>query len=319
MDLNAVALFTRIVEYRSFSKTSQKTGVPSSSISRKISDLEAHLNVQLLERTTRTLRLTEEGRIFYEKIQPAVHALDSARLELLDNKLQNMGTLRLSVPTGLEESLVMPLLTAFQKNHPDICLKVLATGNNLKFVEDGIDIALRVGELKNSNNIAHTLLEYQHILVASPLYLQQNGIPKKPAELHSHKLICATNWHDDAQWKFIDNKIQFTLNVNESLSLNHYSAIQLAAENDLGIAELPSVNCVDAIKQGRLIPLLTNWKLNIYGQENLKFSIIYTANRYNSVLIKNFKNFCIQHFKQLSDEQKYAIFNDLPQTDSTHK
>ncbi len=306
MDLNAVALFAKVVECRSFSKAAEKTGVSTSSISRKVSELEAGLNIQLLERTTRKLRLTEEGRIFYAKIQPAIHSLDFARLDLLDNKSETKGTLRLSVPTGLEQSLIIPLLADFQNNHPDICLKVLATATNLKFVEDGIDIALRVGELKDSHNIAHTLLEYNHLLVASPEYIKSNGRPTEPAALAEHQLICATNWHDDTQWKFSSHHNIYTLEVRESLSLNHYAAIQLAAEKGMGIAELPSVNCAEAIQQGRLIQVLADWQLIIYGQEKLKLSIIYTANRYNSILIKSFKNYCINYFNDISKKNNMA-------------
>jgi DNA-binding transcriptional LysR family regulator len=301
MDLNAVAIFIGVIECRSFSKASEKTGVSTSSISRKVSELEASLNIQLIERTTRTLRLTEAGRIFYEKILPAVHAIESARLETLDNKQEVRGSLRISVPIGLEQSLIIPLLADFQKQYPEICLKVLASSTNLKFVEDGIDVALRVGELKNSQTIAHTLLEYSHILVASPKYLEHNSVPTHPAELSNHKIICATNWHDDNQWHFVNKKTSFTLDLRESLSLNHYAAIQLAVEKHMGIAELPAVNCIEAIKHNRLIRIMPDWRLSVFEQDILKLSIIYTANRYNSQIIKNFKIFCIKHFKE-----KYA-------------
>ncbi len=297
MDLNAAALFVKVVECKSFSKAADKTGVSTSSISRKVSELEASLNIQLLERTTRTLRLTDQGRIFYEKVHPAVYMLDSAKLELLDNKLETKGTLRITVPAGLEESLIIPLLAEFQKIYPDVCLKVIASGANLKFVEDGIDIALRVGELKDSHTIAHTLLEYHHILVASPLYIKSNKNPAQPAELADHKLICGTNWHNDTQWVFSKGKNKFTLEVNEALSLNHYAAIQLAAEKGMGIAELPMVNCAEAIEQGRLVPVMPAWRISVYGAETLKLSIIYTSNRYNSKLITSFKNFCLAYFR----------------------
>jgi len=300
MDLNAVALFCKVVECKSFSKASLNTGVSTSSISRKVSELEASLDIQLLERTTRKLRLTEPGRVFYEKAQPAVQTFSSAKKALLDSRGEMAGTLRLSVPTGLEESLIIPLLAEFRQQHPNVCLKVLTTSTNLKFVEDGIDIALRLGELKDSHHIAHTLLEYNHILVASPDYIKNNTMPEKPDELINHKLICATNWHDDTQWKFHKQQQKFTLNVNESLSFNHYAAIQLAAEKNMGIAELPSINCIKAIKQKSLIRVLADWNLIIYEQEKLRLSIIYTANRYNSKLIKSFTHFCRNYFNDFN-------------------
>lgn len=298
MDLNALALFSKIIECNSFSAAAKKTGVSTSSISRKISQLEASLNIQLIERTTRKLRLTEKGRIFFENIQPAIQALNSARLDLLDNNMESSGTLRLSVPNGLEESVVIPLLSGFQHAYPDICLKVLATSTHLKFVEDGIDIALRVGELQDCSLIAHSLLHYEHILVASPEYAAQHRLPCTPAELSQHKIICATNWHNDAQWFFNKNQQTYVFDINESLSLNHYAAILSAAEKSMGIAELPSINCKQAIDQGRLIGVLPDYSLRVYDEKNLKLSIVYTANRYNSRLIKIFKHYCLDHFNK---------------------
>ncbi|VAW64599.1 Transcriptional regulator, LysR family [hydrothermal vent metagenome] len=298
MDLNAIELFLRVVECNSFSAAAEKTGVSTSSVSRKISELEASLNIQLLERTTRKLRLTEKGRIFFEQTHPAMQTLSAARLNLQDDSHETAGTLRISVPSGLEESLIIPFLADFQTQYPEVCLKVLATGSNLKFVEDGIDLALRVGELQDSCHIAHTLLEYTHILVASPEYIKLNTALKTPEDLTQHKTICATNWHNDARWFFTKNHRVSVFELNESLSLNHYAAMQLAAEKNMGIAELPSVNCKLAIEQGSLIPVLSNYSLRVYNQEKLKLSIIYSANRYNSLLIKIFKNFCIEYFKK---------------------
>lgn len=298
MDLNAIALFAKVIECNSFTEASLKTGVPTSSISRKISELEASLNIQLLERTTRKLRLTDKGRIFYEKIHPAVNDLNSARLNLVDSNVADRGTLRLSVPPGIEESLIIPLFAAFQKDNPGVSLKVLVSGPNLNFIEDGIDIALRIGELKDSNHIAFTLIEYHHVLVASPGYIKTSGTPLAPLQLADHRVICATNWHNDKQWIFNKSNKKVIVDINESLSLNHYAAIQLACEKSMGIAELPSVNVIHAVEQGRLVRVLPDWMLTVYDQEKLKLSIIYTSNRYNSAIIKNFKNFCLHYFNR---------------------
>jgi len=297
-DFNAMALFACVVECKSFSKASIKSGVPTSSISRKVSELEKSLNIQLLERTTRTLRLTEKGRAFYEKIKPAICLLNDARIDLKDRNESDDGVLRISVPPGLEESLIIPCLSEFKKNNPNVVLKVIVTAANLKFVEDGIDVALRVGDLKDSNCIAHCLIEYQHVLVASPAYLKNKRTPVKPGDLSDQQIICATNWHDDAQWVFVKNNKKTVIDINESLSLNHYAAIKLAAENGLGIAELPLVNCQKEIQQRNLIQVLPKYVLSVYDQSTIKLSIVYTANRYNSVLIKNFKNFCVNYFNK---------------------
>ncbi len=299
MDLNSMYLFVQVVEYKSFTVASGKTGVPTSTISRKISDLESNLGVQLLERTTRQLRLTEKGRIFYENIQPSVSTLNAARQNLVDTEAIDSGTLRITVPPGLEKSIIMPLLQKFKQSYPNIRLKVQFTGAQLKFIEDGIDVALRVGELSDSSLIAIPLLEYDHILVASPDYIRSNGQPADPSALSNHQLICGTNWHDTKQWKFVKQQQKITIDLNESLSLNHYIAIQLAIESGMGIGELPSINCRNDLEQNKLVRVLPEWRLDLFNltkTEKLKLSVVYTANRYNSELIKTFKNFCVQHF-----------------------
>ncbi|VAW55861.1 Transcriptional regulator, LysR family [hydrothermal vent metagenome] len=298
MDLNAVLLLSSVIEQKSFSKASNITGVPTSTISRKISQLEKDLNIQLLERTTRKLRLTEKGRVFYEQTQPAINILLAAQQNAADKETEISGTLRLSIPPGLEKSLILPLLFNFKKEYPQICLKVIATGNNLKFVEDGIDVALRLGKLADSNNIAHTLIEYEHILVASPDYIKQYGMPLEPTDLPNHRLICATNWLNDTRWRFLKKDKMVSIDIKESISLNHYVAMQLATEKGMGICELPSVNCIDALQNKKLVSVLSTWNLSVYGENKLGLSIVYTSNRYNSAVIKNFKNFCINYFKQ---------------------
>ena len=300
MDLNSVLLLTKVIEQKSFSKASKITGVPTSTISRKISQLEENLNVQLLERTTRKLRLTEKGRAFYEQTKPAISTLLSAQQKIEDQETDTLGTLRLSVPPGLEKSLVLPLLYKFKKENPHVCLKVMVTPNNLRFVEDGIDVAFRLGELKDSNNIAHTLIEYEHILVASTRYIEHHGLPTNPRELSSHHLISGTNWLNDNQWSFFKDDETITLDIKESISFNHYEVMQLATEKGMGICELPSVNCLNELKNQSLVRVLPAWKLDIYGKHKLCLSIVYTSNRYNSAIIRNFKSFSVNYFRNIS-------------------
>ena len=297
MDLNAVFLLTKIIEQGSFSQASKITGVSTSSLSRKIAKLESTLGIQLLERTTRKLRLTEQGRIFYEQTQPAMYSLLLAQQSLIDSQNNISGTLRLSIPPGLEESIIIPLLAEFKKKNPDVKIKVLTTDRQLRFVEDGIDVAFRLGKLVDSNHIAHTLIEYEHILVATPNYLELADSIQHPSDLDNHKLICASNWMEDSHWILKKEGLSHQVNINESISINHYASIKLAILKHMGIAELPLVNCLNELKNEQLIQILPDWQLNIYGRDKLRLSIVYTSNRYNSIIIKNFKEFCLSYFK----------------------
>ena len=208
MDFNAVALFVKVVQYGSFSETARRTNIPVATVSRRIQALEKTLGVRLLERSTRRLRLTDAGTSFWQFANQGVEAFETGLATLDRNQIDLSGRLRLSLPPGF-----MPwrqLLRAFQTRYPKVTVDVLVTERRVDLIEDGIDVALRIGDRKHQHIISQKLGEYRHLLVASPSLLQKYQMPQSPKQLL--KMPCAS-WKsadDAAVWRLGEDSIQIT-------------------------------------------------------------------------------------------------------------
>lgn len=295
LDLNAMALFVRVVEHKSFSEASKRLGVPISTVSRKVSELEKALGARLLERSTRKLRLTELGRDYYEYCRRGLEELETGTLMIHDRQAEVSGILRLSVPPSLADTLVVPLVCAFQAAYPKTSVKILVTERKVDLIEDGVDIALRVGELEDSRLVARPLLKYRHILVASPGYLQSHGTPRHPDDLSEQRLITFAGWYDPVIWELIRDRKTHKVRVAGVLALNDHAGGQYAAEAGQGIAAIPAIICGNALKQGRLVEVLPNWRF-----APTVLSAVYPSNRNISRIVRLFKDFCVEHIEELA-------------------
>lgn len=295
VDLNAVAMFVRVVECGSFSEAAARLGTPLSTVSRKISELEESLHVRLLERSTRRLRVTEFGQEYYESSRRGLEELQAGAAKLHDRQSQIAGTLRMSVPPNLDDVLVVPLVCAFQTSYPEVKVKIFVTDRHVDLIEDGVDLALRVGKLADSNLIARCLLVYRHMLVASPKYLATHGTPKHPEELSQHRLLGFAGWNKRVVWELTNKRKTHTLNVDGVLTTNEITGIQYAAEVGQGIADIPSLICGAALKSKRLIEILPRWRF-----QPTQLSLVHVGNRNVSRIVGLFKTFCVEHIQQLA-------------------
>jgi len=287
-----MALFVRVVENKSFSETAKRVGIPISTVSRKISELEKSLKIRLLERSTRKLRLTEIGQEYYEYCRRGLEEFETGTLMINDKQSEVSGTLRLSAPPNLAQALIAPIVCAFQTKYPKVNTKILISERNLDLIEDGVDVALRVGELKDSNLVAQEIIQYKHILVSSHDYLHTSQKLEHPKDLLNHRIVTFSEWYAPTTWKLTNTKKTEKITMNSSLSINDYSGIIYAVEKGRGIAEIPSIICQPLIQSGRIVEILPNWHL-----PNTKLSIVYPSNRNISRMVKLFIDFCILHIK----------------------
>lgn len=294
IDRNAMALFVKVVENHSFSKTAQRENVPVSTVSRKISELEKTLGVRLLERSTRQLRMTEMGQAYYEHCRRGVDEFEAANLLINDRQREVSGTLRLSVPPNLSGVLVVPLVTGFQALYPNVVIRVLVTDRYVHLIEDGIDLALRVGELDDSNLVARRLLRYRHLLVASPDYLEKTGHPQHPQELHDHPLIAFSLWFEETAWSLSNGKKREKVLVKPRLSINDFNGVQQAILDGLGIGEIPSILCGELLEAGRLVEVIPDWHF-----EPVSLSAVYSTRVNLARVVRLFKDFCVEHIDEL--------------------
>jgi len=297
-----MALFVKVVESQSFSEASAKTGVAISTVSRRITQLEAALGVRLLERSTRELRLTVLGKDYFHYCKRAMDELNAANLMLKESQDDVSGILRISVPPSLDKCLVLPLVTKFQMHYPNTRVKIWVTDRKLNFIQDGVDLALRVGHLEDSRMIARQLTVYRHILVAAPSYLQSIEPPIHPAELGKHRLISYGDCFSETTWTFTQNEQCENITFDHALSMNDFHGIQIAVEAGLGISELPSIMCRQALKKGKLVEVLPGWKFGYSPNTEFPLSAVYPSNRNLSRLVTTFKDFCVENIEEILNE-----------------
>jgi DNA-binding transcriptional LysR family regulator len=301
MDLNSLVVFAKVVEANSFSEAARRLKMPISTVSRRVAELEDQLGIRLLERSTRNLRLTELGAEVLE------HAIRSAELSdavenIVSNRLANVsGTLRLSAPPSISDTLLTPLVSAFQASYPDVRVQILVTDRWVDHIAEGVDMVLRLGALKDSSLVARRLLTYRHLLVASPGYLEGCKPPEKPADLLNHRLLAFSHWRPDRSWSFIhrNGKDRETLAFQPFLAMNDYSGLAPALLAGGGIGDLPPVVQPDLVRQGRLVEVMPDWRFRTFD-----LSLVHLGNRHISKPCRLFKEFATQ--------MAPTLFPDLP-------
>ena len=299
IDKNAMALYVKVVENNSFSRAAEREGIPVSTISRKISELEKALGTRLLERSTRRLRMTEIGQDYYQRCRRGLEEFETANLMVKDQQAQVSGRLRLSVPPSISDVLVIPLIEDFQALYPNAIVNCLVTDRHVNHIEDGIDISLRVGDLKDSSLVARRLLRYRSVLVASPKYLERAGTPSHPNELPLHGLVAFSRWEPAVTWVLENNGEKHKVNVQPRIAINDYAGVQSAVINSLGISEIPSIICGPAIQDGRLVEIMPEWQFS-----PVTLSAVYPSNRNLSRLVRLFKDFCAERIEALVPHAK---------------
>jgi DNA-binding transcriptional LysR family regulator len=290
-DLNALAVFAKVVEAGSFSEAARRLKMPISTVSRRVAELEDQLGVRLIERSTRSLRLTELGAEVLE------HAIRSAELSeavesIVSNRLSDVsGTLRLSSMPSVSDTLTTPLVTAFQASYPNVRFQILVTERMVDLIADGIDLAFRLGPLKDSSLVARRILTYRHQLVASPSYLKDRELPRKPEDLLSHRLLTFSYWKPENSWTFVHKNGQDkeTLTFQPHLSMNDFAGLAPALVAGAGIGDLPPVVQPSLIEEGRLVEVMPDWRFRTYD-----LSLVHVANRHLSKPCRLFKEFAVK-------------------------
>jgi DNA-binding transcriptional LysR family regulator len=290
-DLNSLTVFAKVVEAGSFSEAARRLKMPISTVSRRIAELENELGVRLLERSTRNLRLTELGAEILE------HAARSADLsEAVDNIVSNRladvsGTLRLSAPPSISDSLLTPLVTAFQASYPNVRVQILVTNRFVDHIAEGMDLVIRLGALKDSSLIARRILTYRHQLVASPAYLESCKPPQSPQDLHEHRLLAFWYWKPESRWTFVhkNGKDKETLTFEPRLAMNDFTGLAPALLAGAGIGELPPVVQPDLVRSGRLVEVMPDWRFPTFD-----LSLVHLGNRHISKPCRLFKEFATQ-------------------------
>lgn len=244
--------FVAVAESRGFSSAARQLGCSTSHVSRQIARLEERIGCVLLARSTRSVSLTENGIAYYQQSKDLVVGLQQANEQINQQQFHLNGTLRVSAAGGFAEHFVAPALMEFAHQHPELNVDMDFNSRIVNFVEDGVDFAIRYGELADSSLVARKLVNRPMMAAASLSYLQNNGEPKHPSHLKNHNCIVSNN----DVWRFDHEAGQDNIKVKGRWRSNNANAVIEACESGLGIAYMPKSTFRHAIENGRLVPIL---------------------------------------------------------------
>jgi DNA-binding transcriptional LysR family regulator len=283
IDLNDIVVFASVVEAGSFTAAARLLAMPKTTVSRRIAALEREVGVRLLQRTTRSLNLTDAGRLYYEQSSQGLRTIEEANLRLAEARAEPSGTIRISAPVGFGGHFLIRAVVDFLAMYPKTNVELRLTDDRLNLVEDGIDLAFRTGILQDSTLIARKLGSTHRLLCASPDYLARHGVPESPADLTRHQCVIAGPSASGAHWVLDGPSGQETVVVAGRFAANEMQAVVAAALAGFGIAQLPQAIAEGLIKEGRLQRVLRDYTTPAGG-----LYVLYPSSRHLSPLVKAF-------------------------------
>ncbi len=290
--LEDMQLFVTVVERGSFTAAADLLGLSKQFISRRLMQLEARLGVRLINRSTRRLDITPVGQAYYERVTRILADVEEAEQVISHQRTTPRGTLRLSAPMSFGTLYLGSLLPAFLMRYPDISIELELSDRRVDMLEEGFDMAIRIGSLQDSTLIARPLGASEMITCCSPDYLQTQGAPQTPEELSSHE--CLLYGHGrQAEWLYQRSGSPARISVRGRYRVNNGELLRDAAMAGLGITLLPSFIVGPELRTGRLIRLLDKFQppaLNIYA--------LYPQHRQISLLIRVFSDYLHETLSQ---------------------
>ncbi|CCK74924.1 MAG: LysR family transcriptional regulator [Oleispira antarctica] len=264
-ELKRMGVFTRVVETKSFSEAARQLGIAKSAVSKQIAQLEKEVGVRLLNRTTRSLSLTEAGEILYRHSAEIVNRTKVALSELREYQNQPTGTLRIASPVSYGTQHLVPVIKEIRAIYPLLKIDLLLEDRIINMVDEGVDLAIRIGWLQESNLVAKKICETPVIVFASPEYLAQKGIPKTPQDLQQHDWISLSLLSSPLKWQFKKKGKEYSVQVHSHLKSNSVAAVIALAKSGQGISALSKFAMQDDMERGLLQPLLTDYELEPTG------------------------------------------------------
>ena len=260
--LRAMRVFLRVAELRSLTAASQDLGYARGAASAIVKELEAHLGVQLLERTTRKLRLTEEGQHYAERARAILADVASLEEDVGRAERAARGLLRVQMPPGLARRIVAPALRRFADAYPEVTLEILSRNAVPDFVTDRLDAAVFVGDLPDSSLIARPVGRIPSLTVAAPAYLARAGTPAHPGDLARHRAITilSSATGQPVPWRFRRGDESSAFVPTGPVAFEGSDAAVSAAVAGLGLVQLGSYLVYDEVRSGALVPVLTDWR-----------------------------------------------------------
>lgn len=282
-------MFVAVVEKQSMTAAANKLGVSSGQASKLVSRLEQDLGVQLLHRTTRSVLPTEAGRAYFERIKSLLEDMDELDAAVRSVSGTPRGRLVMSVPMTFGTEVLAPLFAEFAELYPMIELDVSFSDRVVNLVDEGFDLALRIGTLKDSTLVARKLCSIRLVTTAAPAYLDARGVPSRPEDIEGHTCILDSNFTDAANWRYANGG---TVPVQGRLRFSNAEACSVAATAGLGLVQGPSFVAGERIRSGQLRAILSDAE-----PEPLALWAVYTTGRHLAAKVRVMVDFLVSHFE----------------------
>ncbi|MFT5706370.1 MAG: DNA-binding transcriptional LysR family regulator [Oceanospirillaceae bacterium] len=293
MDLfRLMQAFVQTVEQGSMSAAARTLDVSPAMVGQYIAALEARFGTRLLNRTTRSQKLTDFGESCFEQCKDILDRVSLADLEAEVQQCEAVGKLRITAPTTFGATVLMPALTRYRQLSPRVKVDIELTDRNVDMIEEGFDVAFRIGVPPDSRLIARKLMPYKMTMCAAPCYLSQRGKPEHPRELANHEMISFTP-SSGSILKMFKGEETFEVTPENAVTVNSGYALLNAANAGLGIIVQPNILLDEAIKEGKLIPLFTDWSL---GERQI--SLLYYRDARMTPRLRSFVSYTLSEFKK---------------------
>lgn len=284
--LHELEVFVAVADAGSLARAGARLRISPPAVTRAVSSLEARLGARLLVRTTRSLRLTEAGTRFLDSARRLLAELEVAERGAAGEDAAPAGHLTITGSVTFGRSALAPVTAAFLREHPRITAALLLVDRAVNLVEEGVDVAVRIGDLPDSTLVARRVGEVRKVLVASPAYLARHGEPTAPADLRRHAIIAFTGLMPGREWRYVDGAATGHVTLEPRLEVNDATAAIEAAEAGDGITVAGSYMVAERIAAGRLVPVLLR-----YAQPPVAVQLVHAQQRLVAPKIRAFVEF----------------------------
>ncbi|MCB9745948.1 MAG: LysR family transcriptional regulator [Alphaproteobacteria bacterium] len=286
--LKGMVVFVKVVQVGSFSGAARALDMPKSTVSRQVAHLEDRLGVRLLNRTTRTLALTDIGAAYYERAARIVESIEEAEEAVTQLTTRPRGTLRLSAPVTLGRLFIGQLVAGFITRFPEVRVDVALNDRMVDIIEEGYDLAIRAAALEDSSFIVRKLGSSRRVICASPAYLERAGTPRRPEDLRAHDCLRYAHERTGGAWRLSEGHV---VQVDGPLVSNNGDVLRQAALAGLGLVLIPRFMVGPELRSGALVPVLqehTSDEGGVYA--------MYPHNRHLSAKVRAFVDFAVEQF-----------------------
>ncbi|CAB3756378.1 LysR family transcriptional regulator [Paraburkholderia solisilvae] len=286
----SMSVFVRVVDNGGFAAAADVAGISAAMVGNHIRALEAHLGARLLNRTTRQQSLTEVGRAYYEQCVSILSQMDMAETEAREMMVVARGVLRVTAPVSFGSQCLAPAISQFLERTPNVQVELTLSDRVVELVNEGFDVAVRIGHLPASNLIARQLVPYRMVVCAAPSYLARRGIPRHPDELIEHECLSFGFHRRTSEWRFYDADGEGrAVQIGGRLTVNHGPALRMAALAGAGILMQPELLVADDLRNGSLVRLFENERM-----PKRPMHLVYQRDSRMPLKVRHFVNFVLE-------------------------